>query len=512
MATQDFTTYTKVDPGSKLTVTATRITFTAMPQNASTYVYKDLGAGAVGGSFKHRFNFNITSGSNNNVAGLWLVANTIANDNAIMGGSFNALEVSIFIGATGVLNLFLRERWNNAGTWTTSSTSTAAVAFATTYYVTVVRDESVGTYGTLYLYVYSDSGRTTLVATLTRTLNEAVDFQYVYDVSSSNTGSGNTSTGYVDTFDMDMVNLPAASVVATNLPVPTYPAIVVPSTFVMPVMMDDPYINVVLITPSSFNIAAVLPVATVPLPVIVMLSEAVGATLVLFDPDVLGKNVLITVSNFPQGASVLYKIVDGDTGILAQDWTSVGVTEAQGVSKSTYYAKTTILNQDTQAIVCWKTSDGTYEASESFNIYDSYMIHVRAMTNIIPEINETVLATQTALTSHEAARASMQTALVAEHDATQGMVDNLPLLAEIEASSILARQSTLDAIYDIVILLKKYVRNKKKIITTSGAKYLVIYDDNGTTQLVNKALKDKDGNDISDLVAGVLAWEDVSSV
>jgi hypothetical protein len=57
------------------------------------------------------------------------------------------------------------------------------------------------------------------------------------------------------------------------------------------------------------------------------------------------------------------------------------------------------------------------------------------------------------------------------------------------------------------IFLLKVVTNKKVIVKVDGVWTLKIYDDNGTTEILSKELKDKDGENISDLTAGVLAQE-----
>lgn len=62
------------------------------------------------------------------------------------------------------------------------------------------------------------------------------------------------------------------------------------------------------------------------------------------------------------------------------------------------------------------------------------------------------------------------------------------------------------------IFLLKVVTNKKAIVKVDGSWFLKIYDDNGTTEILSKALKDKDGYDISDLAAGILARELENSV
>jgi hypothetical protein len=58
-----------------------------------------------------------------------------------------------------------------------------------------------------------------------------------------------------------------------------------------------------------------------------------------------------------------------------------------------------------------------------------------------------------------------------------------------------------------VVFLLKMIRNVKKVEKVDNVWTLVVYDDNGTTPILSKPLKDADGNDISDLAAGVLAQE-----
>lgn len=56
---------------------------------------------------------------------------------------------------------------------------------------------------------------------------------------------------------------------------------------------------------------------------------------------------------------------------------------------------------------------------------------------------------------------------------------------------------------------KKIIKNKKEI---TADKKLAIYDDDGTTPILQKALKDKSGGEITDLATGVLAAEEASTV
>jgi hypothetical protein len=60
--------------------------------------------------------------------------------------------------------------------------------------------------------------------------------------------------------------------------------------------------------------------------------------------------------------------------------------------------------------------------------------------------------------------------------------------------------------------LLKVIKNKKTLEKSGSVWELIIYDDDDTTPILQKDLKDKDGNNITDLEAGVLAQELASSV
>jgi len=61
-------------------------------------------------------------------------------------------------------------------------------------------------------------------------------------------------------------------------------------------------------------------------------------------------------------------------------------------------------------------------------------------------------------------------------------------------------------------LLIQFVKNRKFLQKVGSTWYLVIRNSDDTADLVRKALKDKSGNDITDLAAGVMAEELASSV
>ena len=63
-----------------------------------------------------------------------------------------------------------------------------------------------------------------------------------------------------------------------------------------------------------------------------------------------------------------------------------------------------------------------------------------------------------------------------------------------------------------ISMLMAFIRNKKQLIKFGSTWYLLIKDNAGTNDILKKALKDKDGHEISDIDAGVLAQEMASEV
>lgn len=103
----------------------------------------------------------------------------------------------------------------------------------------------------------------------------------------------------------------------------------------------------------------------------------------------------------------------------------------------------------------------------------------------------------TAYTSCDRASSSSATAILAAGSTPQDVADAVWAATTIEG--------------DVLYLLKS-LKNKKSLVKAGSVWQLIIYDDDDTTPILTKDLKDKDGNDITDLEAGTLAEELASSV
>ena len=75
---EDFTTYTKVDPNSRITVTASKVSFAGLASNESAYVYKDKGANYFAGNFTHKFDCKFTAHTSNDEQNtVWAIADYV---------------------------------------------------------------------------------------------------------------------------------------------------------------------------------------------------------------------------------------------------------------------------------------------------------------------------------------------------------------------------------------------------------------------------------------------------
>lgn len=175
-----------LNPTSRSTITTLATAWRAMLVQDTERLVKDFGAAYFDANFEIWFDFMVTASCQNSSI-IYLLMLSNSNDTFTTIYTANGDTLSIFFNQTagGVLNLGVREC--NAGSLTTTQ---QAISTNTLYYGTWKRDEAVGTYGSLSLYVYSDVLRTNLLWTITVTLTEKQDFQY-FTVGA---GSGGTGT------------------------------------------------------------------------------------------------------------------------------------------------------------------------------------------------------------------------------------------------------------------------------------------------------------------------------
>lgn len=199
---EDYTTYTEVDGGSDITVGANLLTVSSMSRSVDSWVVDDKTAGHFSGDFTHLLRTQSQSASSaGGRAGVWAIANAVEEIVTLLGADVQVV------------------RWQNrtslrvieANGGSTINHSSISLLLDTNYYLTVDRDESVGSFGELTVEIDDSADRTSPVDTLSVTLTEKQDFQYVYGLASVNTGGSQTWTGIVADLDLQEVAIASSA-------------------------------------------------------------------------------------------------------------------------------------------------------------------------------------------------------------------------------------------------------------------------------------------------------------
>jgi hypothetical protein len=191
--TEDFTSYTEVDPGADITVAADTITFTALPRNVTSYVYQDFGTDYWSGDFEHRVKVNMSS-TGTGIAHTLMFANSVDDAKGIDDATGDYLSVYIFAGC-------FRIQECNGGSL--KNGEAYAYSTSTDYYLRFRRVEADSTYGTVYLDIYSDVGYSALLSTVSVELRAKKDYRYLYSLNSHNDANAETATGTVSNLQLD---------------------------------------------------------------------------------------------------------------------------------------------------------------------------------------------------------------------------------------------------------------------------------------------------------------------
>jgi len=193
---QNYTGYTETDTSSRLTVAANTLAIAGLDTDETMQLTYDFGASYFSGDFEHSLNFKVTVGTGTESCYLWAMSDSISNPIGTLITADTDLIALSWTNGT----LILTERNSTVSATDTSS----ALSLSTDYYVRIVRDEAVGTYGTLYCYIYTDREYCELVDTISVTLTELKDWRYLWAASSVGDGAGSTVfTGTISNLTLD---------------------------------------------------------------------------------------------------------------------------------------------------------------------------------------------------------------------------------------------------------------------------------------------------------------------
>jgi hypothetical protein len=185
--------FSETDPNSKITIAENELVFANVNMLENATVQKDFGVDHFSGDFTERFKIKITSASATGVrAYVWALTNSQDNMRSLITGNGDYLGLFSWLAGGGVYYLGLEEVL--AGS---SSQSSVAIAKDAEYYISIIRDESIGTYGRLTLNIYSDSARTSLFGSTYLTLRAKKDFRYKRAFGSYASGNPSTISGII---------------------------------------------------------------------------------------------------------------------------------------------------------------------------------------------------------------------------------------------------------------------------------------------------------------------------
>lgn len=184
------TGFTKVDPSTHIAQYADCAAVTTLGTNETAYLYKDYGAAHFAGNFTLQSTINVTAfaSGTGQMLNLLSLVNTLGhanNTNDLQGIALNWISGTTY-------SLKAREV-SGSTEYLSSASSTLTVGVP--YFVQINRDTTVGTYGTIYVKVFSDPAYTVQVgATVSVTLHSTVSLRYLNVVQSYNTGVANSTT------------------------------------------------------------------------------------------------------------------------------------------------------------------------------------------------------------------------------------------------------------------------------------------------------------------------------
>jgi hypothetical protein len=193
MTVEDFSQayWVETDPNNHIAVVGTNHVDFQDYRNEDAYFLRDMGVGYFT-DFAHKIDVKAVSGQNNHQGHVWLLSNDVDDANGLHLGARTYVTVEIYKTTLGVENLYLHEDYFGVY-YSTSYTITDG----TMYYLTI---EKSGT--ALTCKIYSDSARTTLLATLSLTLHANHTFRYVFVCNTWN--SAGTYNGDIDIENLDL--------------------------------------------------------------------------------------------------------------------------------------------------------------------------------------------------------------------------------------------------------------------------------------------------------------------
>ena len=192
---EDFSSgYTETDPNSDITISTTNLTIDSMIMDVDAYVYKDFTAGHFGDTVDHDFECKVTGRTvaSYSVGTVWALTNVVNDGYYWYANNSQAVHCWFYWTTTPVYRLYLRDCENGG---TDQDFYTCLVN--TWYYCTASRNAT-----SMSILIYSDSGRTSLLDTITVTLAAGRTYRYFMACNSYDIGTTATMSWVSDYYDL----------------------------------------------------------------------------------------------------------------------------------------------------------------------------------------------------------------------------------------------------------------------------------------------------------------------
>ena len=187
------TDYIKVDPNNRFSVSDAQVAIANMTRNEQTYLAYDLGSGFFHEDFRIDFDVNITAGQRGSRFFPILLTNSLHEGKWFEDNNDDYLGAYYYRPTAAVHHLRAAEC--NGGALHSSADN---IDLGMMHNCSLVRDEQAGTYGTLYLKIYTDPDRTNLKSILPIPLHSSKkDFRYLMLAVSHDINANQFCSGFV---------------------------------------------------------------------------------------------------------------------------------------------------------------------------------------------------------------------------------------------------------------------------------------------------------------------------
>lgn len=184
---QDYTTYTELDVAANRiqNIAARSFNIVSLDTDEFVAIYKVV---THNSDFENTLEIKVTANSSG-ILYPWVLSIAFANDVGYLID--NDVQTLHCLKWRTDSKLELIE--HQVGVGTLSDVSSTVFSLNTTYYIRIVRDEAVGTYGTLYCYIYNDAEYTSIIEILSVVLRVKSDFTRLWGAGAQQNGAGGAS-------------------------------------------------------------------------------------------------------------------------------------------------------------------------------------------------------------------------------------------------------------------------------------------------------------------------------